>query len=107
MKIKLTILAEDILLDNYFNCRECPITKALARAGYPELQDIGRIVGAINGISIEITRENNDSYLKLTNRLYSMYKSISSKYHLIFGQVSRSSPVKTFTHIINFQHEVQ
>lgn len=39
--ITLTILEEDIRELNYHDSENCPITKALARAGYPELRESG------------------------------------------------------------------
>jgi hypothetical protein len=41
MKTKLTILKEDILKDNYLRSSQCPITKALRRAGFPRLKEGG------------------------------------------------------------------
>lgn len=41
IQIELTILKEDMKEGNYFDNTKCPITKALARAGYPNLQDHG------------------------------------------------------------------
>jgi len=73
MKITLNILKEDIVLDNYLNSDNCPITKALHRAGYNNLKDTGSIEGIINEKIIDISEDNNESYKQLLTKLFSMY----------------------------------
>lgn len=73
MRITLTILAKDIKKDNYFDSEKCPITKALKRAGYPELRDGGRIMYRDEVICSEI---DNKSYHKLLIKLFGMYNSM-------------------------------
>lgn len=102
--ITLTILAEDILLDNYKDYKECPITKALHRAGYLNLEDIGFISGKDNdGNNIIIDNHGmlyNDTYNDLIVKLFGMYNSISYKTFNIEGIVIPSIPVETFIHTL-------
>ena len=102
--ITLTILAEDILLDNYKDYKDCPITKALHRAGYLNLEDIGFISGTDNDGN-KITIDNNgivynDTYNNLVVKLFGMYNTISYRHFNIKGVVIPSIPVETFVHTL-------
>jgi hypothetical protein len=74
--ITITILKEDILLNNYHDADECPITKALHRAGYIELHDVGRIHGELNSDYISINHRDNSTYRDLILKLFGMYNSM-------------------------------
>lgn len=71
MKITLTILKEDIEAGNYMNPEECPITKALARAGYPHLKDRGLSIR--NEAWKKVTTYRNRDYKALSDRVCSMH----------------------------------
>ncbi len=99
-QIKLEILAEDILLDNYYDSDHCPITKALHRAGFPDLEDQGCIY--VEGTCIN--SYNNESYKDLLIKLLGMYNSFS-KHGNMFLPSERGIPpttVGSFTHTIEY-----
>ena len=102
--ITLTILAEDILLNNYRDYEECPITKALHRAGYLNLQDIGFISGRDNDGN-DITIDNNgivynDTYNNLLVKLFGMYNNTSNRGYNIKGYIIPAILVETFVHTL-------
>lgn len=74
-KLTITIKKEDILADNYTDSQVCPITKALARAGRPDLIEcVGiykRNAQGYSGVPVLA----NDEYHGLMVKLYSMYAS--------------------------------
>ena len=61
-QITLTILKEDILLNNYLHSDECPITKALHKAGQLGLYDSGCISGMDNKNEYIRIHVENESY---------------------------------------------
>jgi hypothetical protein len=76
-KLKLTILAEDILKSNYLTSNSCAITKALARAGRKDLKDNGTLTRQDEfqcsyGAPLAQTT-NNRSYFELTHKVLCMY----------------------------------
>ncbi len=74
--LQLTILKEDILENNYKCSDNCPITKALRRAG-SKWTDVGGIADE-NGRRIMSSSCNdnyNESYKELLTKLFSMYNS--------------------------------
>lgn len=71
MKITLTILKEDIEEGNYTNADICPITKALRRAGYPNLRDEGINIVDETGKAV-CKWENNSSYAELSRTIANM-----------------------------------
>lgn len=101
-QIKLEIKAEDILLDNYFDSENCPITKALHRAGYTDLKHTGIVI-----IDKEdIFPSTNSSYESLLEKLYGMYASsskVNRNWVISFkdGPI-KPIPVKDFTHILEY-----
>ena len=98
--ITLTILEEDILLDNYLNSDSCPITKALNRADNPNLYDRGYITGTDSyGEKIHIIDNENESYNDLIVKLYGMYNKMGNDYKHNFELV-KSIPVETFIHTL-------
>ena len=98
--ITLTILKEDILLDNYMDSGECPITKALRRAGHPNLYDRGYITGQDNNYEeVHIIDNNNESYNDLLKKLYGMYNSLGNDYKHNY-ELIESIPIETFTHTL-------
>lgn len=108
-EITITILAEDILLDNYTNSSECPITKALHRAGYTELKDTGNIKGELDGEYISIHHRENESYEALLLKMFGMINSFTSNIHqAVFTSkgndlfIPEAIPVEDFTHTIVF-----
>lgn len=99
-QITITILAEDILLNNYMNCDECPITKALHRAGYSELKDTGSIEGELDGVYICIASTNNDSYREMLTKLFGMYNSEFDYEMRVKGVMVEPIPAEDFTHTL-------
>lgn len=107
MKIRLTILKEDILLDNYMDSNHCPITKALIRAGYTELCDKGMIQGTINGKEVNLSGSNNVSYRDLLMKLSGMYNSFTRYGLMHVGEkpeqdTPEAEEPETFTHVLEF-----
>jgi hypothetical protein len=83
--ITLKILASDILTTNYTDSQDCAITRALARAGRPDLQDdANQIIKKLNVSESDefgdIEREiviysNNIGYQKMEESVYGMYNA--------------------------------
>lgn len=71
-KIKLQILAKDILSSQYTDSSNCAITKALARAGYPEYEDAGTGI-CIEDTLDEVVNDSNETYRKLRDKVQNMY----------------------------------
>jgi len=99
-EITITILKENILQNSYFDSRNCPISRALKRAGYEGLQDCGYIVGTLDGEKVEIDTCNEDYHALLT-KLFSMYNSKNGHQHGL-GGVAPAIPIEDFTVTINF-----
>lgn len=75
--IKLKILAEDIRELNYGNPNKCPITKALARAGYPHLRDEGmNIVENFNDTVYRYSQRDLDT---LQTKMFGMMNSLGAQ----------------------------
>lgn len=72
-KITLNILAKDILENNYFDTETCPITKAFARAGRPDLKDTGRSI--LENGNWWHTMNEDDAYAEMTYKLLAMYRT--------------------------------
>ena len=75
-KLKLKILAEDIKMNNYWNANECPITKALHRAGRTDLIECVGVYKKgepLFGDPLVTT----DGYEDLRAKLFGMLKSIN------------------------------
>ncbi len=85
--IKLQILAEDILKSNYFNSDDCAITRALARAGYPEYSDIGNEISSDEGE--KIIGDENETYQSLIMKVQRLYGLDGKK---------RENPIEDFEH---------
>lgn len=74
-KLKITILASDILENNYTDAYNCPITKALARAGRPDLYEcVGIFKKESEGHSSsdELILDSRE-YRELSDILFGMY----------------------------------
>lgn len=75
MKATLTILAEDIRQGNYMDSSNCPITKALHRAGYPDLRDSG--IEIINNYDDAVcNRRTCPEYQALIDKVIGMTKKV-------------------------------
>lgn len=74
MEIVLNILRADILNSKYTNANECAITKALARAGYPEYRDCGSDITLINNSRGVLVTDSNKTYNSLTKKVIRRYK---------------------------------
>ncbi len=86
MEIKIKILAEDIRNTNYFSSKDCAITRALHRAGYPNLRDCGvSIMNDNDGSRSNIM--NHGEYMKMTDKVINMYAFVDK-------QVKMNSPVE-------------
>lgn len=71
VQIELQILREEILANEYFH-RQCPISRALARAGYPDLQDTGLHIVDMSGLPVcDINGDKN--YSQLVRTVCGMY----------------------------------
>lgn len=84
--ITLKILASDILSTNYVDSQDCAITRALARAGRPDLQDDANQIIEKRTIECEtendfilntkvVIRRDNEGYIKLEESVYGMYNA--------------------------------
>lgn len=74
-EITLNILASDIKETDYYNSEDCAITRALSRAGRPDLQDVGRGIEYkdLNIINRFVTDWSNPSYQDLVETVLLMY----------------------------------
>ena len=70
MQVTLNILASDINTTRYLNYRDCAITRALKRAGYPELIDTG--IG-IHTRGRYVTKWPDASYKDMAEKVQKMY----------------------------------
>lgn len=104
MKITLIILAKDIKENNYFDTGDCPITKALHRAGYTFLKDTGTMISPID---YEYNEQDN---INLHNKLFGMYNTLNSYIHMTRnheGQLtSPPSPIEDFSVILDIPDEL-
>jgi hypothetical protein len=101
-QITLTILAEDILLDNYMNSKNCPITRALHRAGELKLGDSGYINGWDKEGNWVVINNDNFSYRKLVIKLFSMYLSFNNSFKTSGDVILTPIPVEDFVHTITY-----
>src|SRR6476659_7973126 len=101
--LKLKILAEDIKLDNYTNAEECPITKALARAGRPDLIEC---VGIYQKGECLLDKHlvKVDDYLDLRAKLFGMYHFLNPE--CFFGEVVEPIPVEDFEYDLTIPDEL-
>ena len=103
--LTLQILEEDIRETDYFNHEDCVITRALARAGRPDLYDDGEL--SKNDRTIAKT-SNNQSYFDLVYKVLGMYKTIA-KVRGVMNSLSGDSitvealPIQDFEHTLIFE----
>lgn len=71
-EVTLEILASDIKETEYTNSKDCAITRALARAGYPELEDQGLVIANKDSWEYVIKRDNK-KYAELSVKVADMY----------------------------------
>jgi len=75
-KLTLKIEREDILANSYVDTKNCPITKALQRAGKDKWQDSGIrivVVGIVDDERITILDTDNLSYCELVTKVMEQY----------------------------------
>lgn len=102
-KLTLIILKEDILLDNYMDYNECPITKAIRRV-VKNGEDIGTELRFGYNNDYVILDDTNTSYVSLIDKLYGMYNSFSKNKEYNYQNEDEEEiipspiPVETFTH---------
>lgn len=70
MDIELEIKAEDIESTEYVDARDCAITRALARAGHPELIDVGKYIAGV----LDREKINFWNYPQLAKKVSYMYQ---------------------------------
>lgn len=91
MKVKLKILASDILEDKYMNSNDCPITRALRKAGLNDYKDAGLCISAPQG---DVTPRG---YKALTNKLMPMVNFVVKRNgRSIVGPDQRVTKPKNF-----------
>lgn len=79
--LKLTILAEDILNSEYINGQDCAITRALARAGRPDLMDdANQIIVKVDLHQPFVQRDvvvppSNEQYQLMQDAVFGMYRN--------------------------------
>lgn len=71
VQVELHILREDILDNDYMNTKYCPITRALARAGYPYLSDHGTHIQ--DNKRRFICGDSSNDYFELSTTVANMY----------------------------------
>ena len=70
-KVMLNILASDIKEGLYLNPEHCPITKALARAEYPQLRNHGMGIKNVD-LGVYVINVSDFSYMNLVFRVVDM-----------------------------------
>ena len=92
--ITLTILGEDIKTSEYINYKDCAITKALHRAGFPNYFDEGcDISDDKNNV---IVSNNNQSYNDLSNKVQDMYRQFRE------SDKDEEIHIEDYTHVLEF-----
>ena len=77
--LKLTILASDILNSEYTNGNDCAITRALARAGRPDLMDDANQIIIKTDVHTDFVKRDvivppsNEQYQEMQDAVYGMY----------------------------------
>jgi len=77
--ITLKILASDILSTNYTDAQDCAITRALARAGRPDLMDDANQIIIKTDTKVPFVVRNiivppsNEQYQEMQDAVYGMY----------------------------------
>lgn len=99
MEIKLQILAKDIKNNGYIYHGDCPITRALKRAGF-DYSDGGTSIYD-NQTNQNIVTNENSTYNELANKVVRMYNTKSA---LARKQPlhSKCIPIKDFEHVLIF-----
>lgn len=97
--LSLNILAKDILENDYINANECPITKALARAGRPDLHDIAGLYNKADEKRLFFT-DSNPSYQTLRDNVLGMYANKDPDH---YGSSYPSLPIEDFSVTITFE----
>lgn len=69
--ITLEIKASDINETWYSDSKDCAITRALHRAGFPDLRDSGKYI--LNDEDRKVTKPEDKDYYELGNRVIRMY----------------------------------
>ena len=100
MEIKLTILAKDVLENDYLNSNNCPITRALQRAGFKGWEDCGTEIQDENDKSV-ITDENA-TYRVLQQTVMGMYRAKDKTIYTNKTGVVKSVPIEDFEHLLIF-----
>jgi len=95
MTIKLNILANDILETEYSNSRDCAITRALARAGFPNYEDCGTDI-IDNDTEETVVTSHNETYWSLSVRVMKMYRTKR------IGATEHSLLIEDFEHTLEF-----
>jgi len=78
--VKITVLAQDIIENNYMDAKTCPITRALVNAGYPNLRHYGTTIDVVtekdgqNDYFICLTLEKSPKMVKLNEAVHQLYK---------------------------------
>ncbi len=100
--ITLNILAKDILENSYVESDECPITRALERAGYTEYCDAGTCITKKDTLEDLITDEN-ETYLSLVTKVCQMYNTKNNNNKdWYFDDSTVKIPIKDFEHTLIF-----
>jgi hypothetical protein len=85
--IKLKFLAEDFFEGCYMHSADCPITRALARAGYPHMKDIGAHITKVD----YTTYWEGGNYQEMVNIVMRMSPGT-------FEESINPLPIKSFTY---------
>lgn len=104
--LKLQILAQDILDNNYLSSDTCPITKALHRAGRTDLKDCGSIKHIPTREYVVII-ESNETYSNLVEKVLSMYSTKENTSYTFNGEDTKQIPIEDFEHILIFEEPLQ
>jgi hypothetical protein len=96
-QIKLQILLEDLKTTSYRDSKDCPITRALKRAGYVDWKDVGLGIDDENGD--EIVGIDNLTYERLANKVLGMMATINPyQFHTSYPYTEPAD----FEHIIEY-----
>lgn len=76
-ELTLNILASDIETTDYMEADDCAITRALVRAGRPDLVDTGLAISVRGSIIGDLVKLGNPTYRELSDKVVSMYEGNS------------------------------
>jgi hypothetical protein len=96
--ITLEIKAADFKPDGYTDSVDCPITKALQRAGLEGYADHGMDISDSSGKIV--TNTGKEDYRLLVVKVVGMFSTLDGESYWVSGEPVSVIPVEDFTHVL-------